>query len=245
MKKSILVLALLIIVVFSVSFVKSIEILDREGTTYVGMGKTRFIEDVSDRPSKPMIDVMHVMGKGIAVNPINLNDFTTLSIVVGSIAMPNGSIWIKGIMKSGTNKYWISNIIINDGKLSADILNANKVDLGNLNLDKKDGTSIWYGVASIDGRNWQIYLLESNRGFSKDELAEKARTYCKENPNDANCNSLAGYTCKDNLLECKNKVLIFCREHEDDPRCEALLDRYCDLFPRDVRCTLTPEEPIP
>lgn len=261
MKKLAILSVILVIAVFSISLASSQEYLgtrervEKEGMMGSMMEK-RYIEDVSDRPSKPMIHSMHVSGKGLAVNPIDLNDFSQAAIVIGRVAIPNGTIEGKGMMQIARVKYRISNIILNEGKLSADILNAEtRTDIGNLNLERKSATNIWHGIAAIDGKDWHIYLLNVHRNFNREELAEKARDYCKDNPSDSNCNAVAGYTCKDNEEECKEKVERFCQDHADDSRCKYLLERYCRLNPEDTRCqtttttvspgTLTPIEPTP
>ncbi len=234
-KSSILIIAILVLSAVSLSFVFA-----EESNTAGRMMKedVRMIKEISERPHKPMIYKMHLMGKGIAVNPSDLNDFSRVSIVAAKVAVPNGSIIGKGILQIEREKYWLSNIIVEGNSGSADVYaKESRTKIGDLSLTKKEGTdAIWHGVLNLNSRNMHIYLLGMSRGFSGEEQADKAKDYCKDNPEDLRCKSVSGYDCKSNPEQCREKITRYCTDHPTDARCKELLRAYCREHPDDERC---------
>ena len=234
-KLGILIISMLVLSAVSLSFVFA-----EETNTASRMMKedVRMIKEVSERPHKPMIYKMHFMGKGIAVNPSDLNDFSRIAIVAAKVAVPNGSIMGRGILQLEREKYWLSNIIVDGDSGSADVYaKEGRTKIGDLSLTKKEGTeAIWHGVLNINSRNLHVYFLGMSRGFSREELADKAKDYCKENPEDLKCKSVSGYDCKENPDQCREKITRYCTDHPTDARCKELLRAYCREHPDDERC---------
>lgn len=237
-KLGILMISMLVLSAVSFSLVFA------EESNTVGMIKEdeHMIRDISERPNKPMIQKMHFMGKGIAVNPSDLNDFSRVAIVAAKVAIPNGSIIGRGILQIEREKYWLSNIRVEGNSASADVYaKESRTKIGDLSLTKKEGTTtIWHGVLNLNSRNLHVYFLGMPRGFSGEELADKAKDYCKDHPEDLKCKAVAGYLCKDNPQDCREKVLRYCKDHPDDSRCKSLLQGYCSDHPDDDRCEAPP-----
>lgn len=236
MKKfSIFIIAILVLSAVSLSFVFA-----EESNTASRMMKedVHMIKEIAERPHKPMIYKMHFMGKGIAVNPSDLNDFSRVAIVAAKVAVPNGSIMGRGILQLEREKYWLSNIIVDGASGSADVYaKESRTKIGDLSLTKKESTeAIWHGVLNINSRNLHVYFLGMPRGFSGEELADKAKDYCKENPEDLKCKSVSGYDCKENPEQCREKITRYCTDHPADSRCKELLRAYCRDHPDDERC---------
>lgn len=238
-KTSIVILSVFLLSLFSVSIALSEE--STTDRTRVLAEKTAMMEkrmvELSERPNKPMIHKLHVMGKGLAVNPSDLNDFQTAALVAGNVVIQNGSILSRGSLQIGKDKYKLMEIKVENGVASAKVYGRDSnSQVGDISLQRKDDSAIWHGLLNINSKQWHVYMLGLPRRFSAEEIAEKTRNYCKDNPDDQACNSVAGYICRSDPEECREKVMRFCQTHADDSRCKDILEKFCRSNPDDERC---------
>lgn len=196
-----------------------------------------------EMPEKAYIRTLFFSGTGLATNPLDAMDFFTVKIVTGKVALTDGSLLGKGILVLDETKYRLTELTVEGDSAEAKIvsytdLNTTGTEIGSLSLTKiaKPLVDVWAGTMTLEGKEYHFYLTASKRKFNQYEIAEKAKNYCKENPYDETCKSVAGYLCKDNTEDCKQKVARYCEDHSDDSRCKEIIRSYCAGNMKDGRC---------
>lgn len=147
-----------------------------------------------------------------------------------------------GLLWLDDEKYQLKNTTIEKGVASADVyLNDSLVGSINLALVQKNNTSVWVGKLDINNKEYNVYILEGNRGFEKQELGMKIKGFCDENNSD--CKQIAKgignrFCEKVNDPSCREKIAEFCKENPNDQRCVAVMRGYCANNTDDTRCRL-------
>ncbi|MBU5688617.1 MAG: hypothetical protein KQA41_00095 [Candidatus Aenigmarchaeota archaeon] len=194
---------------------------------------------------KPIITKIGALGKGMAISTSDPLDFKIAKIGLVQVQVNfSGQILTKetGLLWLDDEKYQLRNASIQKSAVSADVyLNDSLVGSVNLALVQKNDTSIWVGKASINGKEYNLYILEGNRGFEKQEIKMKVRDFCDEN--DGNCTQIAKgignrFCEKVNDPSCREKIAEFCQENPSDARCVAVMKNYCANNTDDTRCRL-------
>lgn len=201
-----------------------------------------------DAPKKAFIRTLFFSGTGIASNPSDAMDFYTVKVVGGKVALPDRNIVGRGILYLDEEKYRLTDLnlvgdtatanIVSFADTNTDTNNFTGTVVGSLSLTKvaKPSADVWAGTMTLNSKPYNFYLLAQKRMFKASEIAEKAKNYCKENPFDESCKSVAGYLCNDNPKECREKVERYCEDHPGDSRCKEIVRSYCAGNLRDARC---------
>ncbi len=194
---------------------------------------------------KPYIRTLFFSGTGIASSPVDALDFYTVKVAGGKVVLSDGNIIGRGTLVLDDQKFRLVDLVIEGDHARAKIFSVNAdnstsdlSEVGNLDLTKvaKPSVDVWAGKMVFKEKNYNFYLINHKREFKAEEVAEKARNYCRDHPYDEKCKSVAGYLCKENNEECRLKVYKYCQDHKDDARCKELTLRYCAGNLKDARC---------
>ncbi len=194
---------------------------------------------------KPEITKIGAVGKGIAVSTSDPLDFKMVRLGLVEVQVnfsgqiinrQTGLIWLED------EKYLLKNASIQQSAVSADVY-LNNTLVGNINLVlvARNDTDVWVGKLVLNGKEYNVYLLEGNRGFEKQEMKQKIKQACSDD--DENCTQIAKgignrFCEKVNDTSCREKIAEFCEQNPNDQRCQAIMRGYCANNTEDTRCRL-------
>ncbi|MEM0473240.1 MAG: hypothetical protein QXF88_00785 [Candidatus Aenigmatarchaeota archaeon] len=201
------------------------------------------MQDLKPMIGRPEITKIGVLGKGIAIadsNPTNF-EIIKMGLVDVKIEYDNQTITRQaGILWVGQTKYLLKNSVIENGSVSSEIyLNETKVGSISLVMVEKDGTDIWTGEMQIDGKEYNVYIMEGKRNFEKNEIKQRFQEFCQGNS--TNCTQMAKgignrFCDKVDDPSCREKIAEFCEQNPTDQRCIAITKNFCLNNTDDARC---------
>jgi len=191
----------------------------------------------------PRIEILHVLGKGVAISSTNSNDFKLLKIGVARVIVGlagNETEVSVGILHLDTDAYRLRNIQVSNGTATAAIY-SNETMVGSLSLmsTTKGDHLLWFGTITINNQSWNVYVLESERKVKPQEAAEKIENLCRDFPE--RCADVArgigkGFCEKVGDRSCREKIREFCEKNPTDRRCMAVFRSFCKENLEDERC---------
>ncbi len=195
-----------------------------------------------ERPEKVEIEKLFFRGKGLGINQSDKTDVAYVRAVGAQIVLPNGNILARGRLRVDREPYRLINIEVTEFTATAEIIDKDSDPesaeaIGSIELERieKEGKDLWIGSMNLNDKTYDLYLLGFGRKFTVREVARKAWRFCKNNPENEHCKSVAGINCRDNPRECRLKVWRFCKTHPRDNRCKQFLKSACtDVI--DKRC---------
>ncbi len=165
------------------------------------------------------------LGKGLAISTSDPKDFSTVKLGLGSVVFRNGTVnktMTSGVMFVDEQKYKVRNITIGEGVLSGKLyLNTTEVGSFSVAESQKGERDVWTGTLELNGKSYNLYVIELKRDFKPAELREKVADYCRENKGDVNC---------------REKIHEYCQNNPDDNRCISLAKSFCKDLTGDARC---------
>jgi len=188
----------------------------------------------------PSLFKIHIMGKGIAVNPSELTDFKLIKSVVATFKNSSNASILRGALVLDQARYVVKGTVSEESKFVGELL-KNGTKVGDISLTKieKPDAEVWAGTLSIDGISYYAYITGVQKTFTARELANKLGEYCKDNPTDEKCKGIAFVCGSENIGQCKDKIATYCESHQDDARCKALALQTCKNNSDDTRCRAT------
>ena len=199
------------------------------------------------------VRALYMAGKGIAVNPNDLTDFSLLKASAGRIRITDAEKEL-GVMHIDDKRYIMKNIQVGNGSFYAELydsLQAN-TSAGKISLDRidKPAGEVWAGVLSLEGKEYYAYITGFHRPIPVKEAVDRVEEFCKANPENERCrevkqaaqNKIKEY-CENHPddRKCKAVVAVYCAKHTDDASCRARLKEYCEKNPDTAVCTQEPE----
>lgn len=189
--------------------------------------------------------ILH-LGKGLAISTSDPTDFSIIKAGVGKVEFRSGgeNKELKtGVMFVDGEKYRIRNATLEEGTLSAKLyLNATEVGSFSVLSTQKGEHEIWVGTLQLNGKNYNLYILELPREMKSKELRDKVAEYCREHVEDENCKEKIHEYCENNPKDsrCVALTKAFCRDNTDDTRCRQELKAYCQNNPDAAECSKMP-----
>jgi len=183
------------------------------------------------------------LGKGIAVSTTDPMDFKMVKVGLVEIKVSFDNKTIvrsQGLLWLDEEKYQLKNATISKNAVGADVyLNDSYVGTLTLALVPRNDTDVWAGKLTVNGKEYNIYVLEGKREFKKQEIKWKIRDACDEN--DENCVQIAKgignrFCDKVNDTSCREKIAEFCEQNPSDARCQNVMRNYCANNTDDARC---------
>ncbi|MCD6590525.1 MAG: hypothetical protein J7K72_00975 [Candidatus Aenigmarchaeota archaeon] len=195
----------------------------------------------AQRTVRARIRTMGVLGEGLAISPSDPMDFEVIKVAIASVNVvvfgEEKTVRI-GVLHFGDQKYKIKDVEIGNASVSGNIY-ENETQVGSFSADSyvKGTKEIWAGSMTLDGENYNIYVIQAPRKAKPVEVAERAFEYCKNNPE--KCRAAVKAVGKQICGEtgnCADKIKNFCSQHPDDARCKALHRAYCATHLSDSTC---------
>ncbi len=189
--------------------------------------------------------ILH-LGKGLAISTSDPTDFSVVKAGVGKVGFRSGteSKELKaGVMFVDEERYRIRNATLEEGSLSAKLyLNATEVGSFSVLSTQKGEHEIWVGTLQLNGKSYNLYILELPREMKARELRDKVAGYCKDHAEDENCREKIQEYCENNPKDNKCLALTkaFCKDNTDDTRCRHELKTYCKDNPDAAECSKMP-----
>ena len=193
---------------------------------------------------KARIHRMGAFGNGVAISTGDPMDFELIKVAIAGVKV---GIWdettevLVGVLYFGEDKYRLKDIEIGNGSASANIYDSSGANVGSISLDsypKGDG-EVWAGTLTLNGANYNAYVIQVPRKLKPVEKARKAFEYCKNNPEKckAAMKAVGDIICDPQTDgNCRDKIKTYCENHPDDRRCEALRLAYCKIHLDDAEC---------
>lgn len=167
----------------------------------------------------PVVDMYHVVGAGVAVNPNDLDEFALVRMIAGKIKITAPQLnetrmFRMGVLILDNERYILKNATAMNGTFAAEIYSNNTaVGAVELHMVMKGDRIVWVGEIIIGDKEFKAYILEMHRAWNRGEIVSVAKRnkqldVCERNPAS---------------LECKNKLVEWCKDHTSDVRCRAIL----------------------
>jgi len=167
----------------------------------------------------PVVDMYHVVGSGVAVNPSDLDEFVLVRMIAGKIRITVPDInesrtFRMGVLILDDEKYILKNATVVNGTFVAEIYSNNTaVGAVELHMVMKGDRVVWIGEIIIGDEELRAYILEMNRAWNRGEIVSLAKRNKQLDPCKVNPES----------LQCRNKLVEWCKDNIDDARCRAML----------------------
>jgi hypothetical protein len=199
--------------------------------------------------SRTRLKVIGLLGKGIAVSPDDPLDFKMVQAGVARAIVATDAEekeFNVGLFVMDNVKYRLKNVVIEEGKITADIhsVTDNTVSddpVGSLELtsfvNEDMRMEVWAGKLDLEG-NFNLYMVEAPRPLKALELRDRVKEYCEENPEDQRCQRTRDEYCKNNPDDerCQELFRDYCEDNMEDARCRYALNKYCNENPDNERC---------
>lgn len=193
--------------------------------------------------SRARIHRMGAFGNGLAISQSDPMDFELLKVGIAGVkvGLADETAEVRvGILYFGEEKYRMRNVEIGNGTASGDIY-SNDTVVGTISLDSyvKGSTEIWAGTLSLDGDDYNAYVIQISRALKAVEKAVKAFDYCRNNPERcrAAMQAVGNIICDPVTDEnCRNRIRSFCEGNPEDSRCKRLKYEYCKDNLDDAEC---------
>ncbi len=187
------------------------------------------------RGPKVFISKMFLIGNGVAISKSDPSDFRIVSIGLAKVKVSvsgESKELNAGVIRLDDEKYRLRDVSVENGTFTSNIY-SNETKVGSITADSviKVNREAWYGTISINGKEYNLYILNIPRHFKRADIANGIGNYCKENPNDEKCKMVSTYSAKGS-----QKIAEYCENHPDDNRCKALEKAYCLRNMDDDRC---------
>ena len=177
------------------------------------------------------IKTIYMAGKGIAVNPNDLTDFMLLKAAAGKVKVGTRAKGL-GVIHIDGQRYYLKNVQSGNGTIQADLYKSlsSETAAGNLNLQRIDKPKgeVWAGTLEFNSKDYYAYIIGFHVPITKQRMAEKAKEYCQEHPNETKCTQLQKIA--------KNRITEYCENHPNDVRCKGLEISYCARNIQDAAC---------
>ena len=188
------------------------------------------------------IKTLNAVGKGIAISVTDPSDFTLLKIGIARVSVEllgETQEVSAGILILDNDKYRLRNINIGNGSATADVY-SNSTDVGDINIAsvQKGDTIVWFGTLTVNGKTYNVYILEAGRQIKPFELGENVADFCRANRGHENCRERMAEFCQQNPTDarCRQIFLEFCKENPDDVRCRDAIREFCNERPTNSLC---------
>jgi hypothetical protein len=193
--------------------------------------------------ARARIHTLGAFGNGLAVSQEDSMDFELIRIGIAAIKVETADEerTVKaGILHFADEKYTLKDVVIGNGTVSADIY-LNDTQVGSISLDSypKEDKELWAGTMTLNGKTYNVYLIQGKRIMKAEEKAEKAFEYCRNNPERCKAAMRAvGQIVCDPVTDgdCRERIRNFCEQYPDDSRCKALRLAQCGLNLEDAQC---------
>ncbi len=183
--------------------------------------------EISESSTRPVLNALGVLGKGIAVSPDDPMDFMLVKLGLGAVKVTvDGEVRRAaiGVLVLDGVKYRLKSVSVADGQATGDIYdNGSQAGSFDVSSVMKEDVEVWAGEMELNGETYHLYILEGARRIRAQELGDKVADYCRNNPDDTNC---------------RDRVESFCESSPEDSRCKAIFRKYCIAGNNmdDVRC---------
>ncbi|MFH1240113.1 MAG: hypothetical protein V1672_02755 [Candidatus Diapherotrites archaeon] len=194
---------------------------------------------ISANVVKMPVKKLHLVGHGLVINTADPMEFMSAQVAAGIVRVRNSRSVEEislGVLTLDDNKYRLKNVMLEDGKLTADIYdNTGENQVGDFTLNKyeRPGRNVWAGSLTLSDAEYNAYFLGIARTLKPVEVAQKVGEYCGENSDNVLCKKVVD--CG-NAEECKARVSDFCENNSEDAKCKALQKEYCLRNSQDSRC---------
>jgi len=188
-----------------------------------------------------LLNKIYFLGKGIAVSPSDPLDFMMVKVGVGAIKPTANTEQRVGVMILDEEKYRLREVIVANGSATGNLyLNATLVGSFDVLSVIKGDVEVWAGTLTLDGKTYNLYILDAPRRITAAELKDKVTDYCRNNTDDPNCRERINEYCQNNPDDsrCKEIFRRYCQDNLDDSRCREFMFRYCKERPLDATCRL-------
>jgi hypothetical protein len=193
--------------------------------------------------ARAKIRTLGTLGSGLAVSQSDPMDFELIRVGIAGVRLTVSDAeedMNVGLLYFGEDKYRLREVVIGNGTVSASIY-LNDTNVGSLNLDSypKGDTEIWAGPLSLEGAEYNAYVVQVRRMLKAAEKAENVKDYCTNNPERCMAAMKAvGQIICDPATDgnCRERLKSFCEQYPEDNRCKAVSLAYCATHLNDSMC---------
>jgi len=191
------------------------------------------------------IHTMGALGYGLAVSQSEPMNFELIKIGVAKVSVglteEEEEEVLLGRLYFGEEKYKLKDVVIGNGTVTANIYDFNDTQKGSLSISSypKGDKEVWAGTMSLNGANYNLYIIQTPRIWKPKEKAEKVFEYCKNNPDKCKAvmKAVGHIICDpEGNVTCGEKIKIFCEQNPEDNRCKALQLGYCRFHLENADC---------
>ncbi|NIO22889.1 MAG: hypothetical protein GTN38_02580 [Candidatus Aenigmarchaeota archaeon] len=190
------------------------------------------------------IHTLGAFGNGLAISEDDPMDFELIRIGMAAIKveLADQEKTVKaGVLHFADEKYRLRDVVIGNGSVTANIY-LNDTQVGSLSLDSypKGEKELWAGTMTLNGKTYNVYLIQGRRVVKAVEKAQKAFEYCRNNPERcrAAMQAIGRNVICDPVTDenCRERIRTFCESNPEDARCKALRLAQCGLNLEDADC---------
>jgi len=194
--------------------------------------------------TRSRIHTLGAFGNGLAISEDDPMDFELIRVGMAAVkvesANENKTVKV-GVLHFADEKYRLKDVVIGNGSVTANIY-LNNTQVGSISLDSypKDDKELWAGTMTLNGKTYNVYLIQGKRVVKAVEKAEKAFEYCRNNPD--RCKALMQAVGKNVICDpvtdgnCRERIRTFCEGNPEDARCKALRLAQCGINLEDAEC---------
>jgi hypothetical protein len=180
----------------------------------------------------PEIEHLFVVGKGILIGAKDPMDIHSSKIIAAGLLLETGKRTKYGLLFVDRGKYSLKNIEASPEQFYAEIY-EDSVLVGSVLLSRiSTGESeVWAGPVTLHDKNYNAYYLQFKREFKEEEVKDKLKEYCEENPADEQCAEVDKCYADPSAEECQSLTVKYCLENLQDVRCKEFLKERCEEDP--------------
>ena len=130
---------------------------------------------------RPRIRTLVALGKGIAFSEEDITDFEIVKLGIAKVTVrvlnETKSISI-GVLWFGDERYKVKDIQLTNETIEANIYSGNET-VGVIAIDSvvKHNEVVWVGKLELNGKEYNVFILEGIRKFKPLELKESLKEY--------------------------------------------------------------------
>jgi len=196
---------------------------------------------------KATIKQIGFLGKGLAISESDPKDTHEIKIGIATVTVnlttqgtTQSTDVSAGILYFDNVKYKLKTLTVENKTASGDIyLNDSQVGTFEVALVSKPKVDLWSGSITLNGVNYNLYVLEGKRTMKAVELGDKVSEYCQAHHANENCRDKIGEYCEKNPddARCVGLLNNYCRAHGEDGRCRQRLREFCKNTPTSEQCS--------